>query len=562
MQAFSQQPKTKQSTAANKSTLVNRDANAQGYELQLQRAIGNQMLQRLAQSGAQEMPTKLAVSRPGDKHEREADWVAEQVMQSSDAHQSASQGLSQTITPLVQGKAEGSGGGVAPKAVNDKIAATQGRGGSLDNETLSFMQERFGADFGGVRVHTGADAAQMNRDLNARAFTVGNDIYFNDGQYRPNSEPGRRLLAHELTHTLQQQGNTSLQPMIQCDFAVEPTAPEAVGRDLTEREMRSALRWNQAAFTDADEIALLRDVLGISSEPAVIDEEFIRALVQYQANYGLTQDGLLGAGTARRLADELRAEGDYLGAEADVGTGTEMAINPAERRMRLRSRVVGRLGRMLHQGFIGPRDSPTGVVSVRSGFTNPGRADLTNSIGINYTGADVANARWLQFAFRQLSAIDPATRRRSYRTGSVTTSAGAARPFSDATTFRWTVDTAPAAGSMYYEAGFTAERVGAHTEIFDQPGGWNAQADAFAGTFGTRPNRVRMINGFDTYLVVNNNRVVYHVRWNIYFNFDTSVTPTPDVAGSYEVLTAGSASRLPAALKTALDAQFPLNTVR
>ena len=70
-----------------------------------------------------------------------------------------------------------------------------------------------------------------------------------------------------------------------------------------------------------------------------------------------------------------------------------------------------------------------------------------------------------------------------------------------------------------------------------------------------------MIAGFDTYLVVNHNSVVYHVRWNVYYNLNTSVTPTADVDGIYEVLSSGAVSRLPTALKTVLDTQFPGNTV-
>lgn len=509
--------------------------------------------------------SNLKVSHPNDPAEIEADQIAEQVMRMPVNQTSTApvqpKPLSIASTPAAQAK--GGEGGAVNSELSDKITSSLGNGGSLDGETLSFMQQRFGTDFSGIKVHPDAEAVQMSRDLTARAFTVGKDIYFNEGQYDPHTESGKRLLVHELTHTLQQKGNSSLQPtMIQRDLAVEPTAPEAVGRELTESQMRSALRWNQAAFTDADEIALLRGVLGISADPSVIDEDFIRALVQYQANYGLTQDGLLGAGTARRLADELRAEGDYLGADADVGSATEMAINPAERRMRLRSRVVGRLGRLLHQGFIGSRENPTGIVTVRSGFSHSTTGTRTNLIGINYTGADVANSRWLQFTFSQMSAIDPTTRRRVYRGGSVTTSGGAYN-YSNATTFNWNVDTVPATGSMYYEAGGASERVaGAHTEIFDQPAGWNTEAEAFAATsFASRPSSVRLIKGFDTYLVVNNNSVVYHVRWNLYFNFNTSVTPTPDVAGTYEVLAAGPVTRLPSDRNTRLNTQFPGNTV-
>jgi hypothetical protein len=66
------------------------------------------------------------------------------------------------------------------------------------------MQSRFGTDFSSVNIHTGDEAIQMNRELNAKAFTVGSDIYFNQGQYNPNSDDGNHLLAHELTHTIQQ----------------------------------------------------------------------------------------------------------------------------------------------------------------------------------------------------------------------------------------------------------------------------------------------------------------------------------------------------------------------
>lgn len=503
--------------------------------------------------------SNLPISQPGDVHEKEADRVADRVMRmSGDRKQNDAQPISANITPVVQAKSEG--GIAATSELTGKIAFSKNGGSSLDGDTQSFMQSRFGADFSGVKIHTGTEAVKMSRELNARAFTVGKDIYFNEGEYRPNADKGKRLLAHELTHTIQQNGSSALQPMIQRDLAVDPTAPDAVGRTLTPAQIANAIAWNRAAFSDADEISLLRDVLGLDASTPVIDEVFINALVQYQANYGLTQDGLLGAGTARRLADELRAEGDSLGAAANAGSANQMATNTAERRMRLRARVVGRLGRMLHQGFVGPRDNPTGVVSVRSGFTNPQQPAATNTIGINYTGGNADNSRWVQFGFQQMSAINPATRAREYQTGAVTSTAGAEN-YSTPAALSWTVDTTPA-GTMYYESGGTSQRVaGAFTEIFDQPRQWNGEAETYAASFATRPAGVRLIIGFDTYLIVNNNRVVYHVRYNIYFNFNTSVSPTPDVPSSYEVLSAGEVRRLPAALKTVLDARFPGNTV-
>ncbi|AUP79057.1 eCIS core domain-containing protein [Flavivirga eckloniae] len=76
----------------------------------------------------------------------------------------------------------------------------------MDDGTKGFMESRFGSDFSDVKIHTGSEAVQMSRELNAQAFTVGNDIYFNQGKYSPNSDTGKHLLAHELTHTIQQRG--------------------------------------------------------------------------------------------------------------------------------------------------------------------------------------------------------------------------------------------------------------------------------------------------------------------------------------------------------------------
>lgn len=77
---------------------------------------------------------------------------------------------------------------------------------ALDPQTHSFMEERFRTDFGKVRIHTGLQAARLSSNLNAIAFTVGNSIMFAEGKYSPDSQAGRQLLAHKLTHVVQQQG--------------------------------------------------------------------------------------------------------------------------------------------------------------------------------------------------------------------------------------------------------------------------------------------------------------------------------------------------------------------
>jgi hypothetical protein len=89
--------------------------------------------------------------------------------------------------------------------LENRLAARRGHGQPLTPETRAFMEPRFGADFGGVRVHTDGEAAQMSADLNAQAFTQGRDIYFGAGKYDSGSTDGQRLLAHELTHVVQQE---------------------------------------------------------------------------------------------------------------------------------------------------------------------------------------------------------------------------------------------------------------------------------------------------------------------------------------------------------------------
>ena len=103
---------------------------------------------------------------------------------------------------LVQMKAAGATTAIASPTLTSQLG--QGGGHPLPSSTRHFMETRFGHDFGGVRVHSDNQAAQMNRGLNAQAFTHGRDIYFGKGQYQPQTLSGKHLLAHELTHTIQQ----------------------------------------------------------------------------------------------------------------------------------------------------------------------------------------------------------------------------------------------------------------------------------------------------------------------------------------------------------------------
>jgi hypothetical protein len=166
---------------------------------------------------------KLTVGAPDDPYEREADAVADQVMRMPEsgfmqrkcAHCESEEktnrkALCGSITPFIQAKSEGNA--TVSNSVASRINTSRGSGSALDGPTQSFMDSRFGNDFSKVKIHTDNESVQLNTSLDAKAFTVGNDIYFNRGQYQPGSSDGKKLLAHELTHVVQQ-GNKA--PVVQ-----------------------------------------------------------------------------------------------------------------------------------------------------------------------------------------------------------------------------------------------------------------------------------------------------------------------------------------------------------
>ncbi len=138
----------------------------------------------------------LRISRPGDLHEREADRVADAV--ASGGHASNWRPTAARAGVVQRDAAPASGGGAGLGA------ALGSPGRPLDGVTQQMMESRIGFDFSGVRVHTDPRAAASARSLGARAYTVGSDIVFGAGRFAPQTTEGRRLLAHELTHVVQQ----------------------------------------------------------------------------------------------------------------------------------------------------------------------------------------------------------------------------------------------------------------------------------------------------------------------------------------------------------------------
>ncbi len=129
--------------------------------------------------------------------------------------------------------------GSAPQARDDlhgRLNQSRGNGQPLPDTDRSFMERRFGVDFSGVRAHTDSNAVQMSRELNAEAFTHGRDIYFGAGRYNPGTSAEKRLLAHELTHVVQQNG---VSPLFLTGKNSENTMPNSQVLSIVSPEFRA-----------------------------------------------------------------------------------------------------------------------------------------------------------------------------------------------------------------------------------------------------------------------------------------------------------------------------------
>ena len=160
---------------------------------------------------------KLTLGPVDDKYEQEADRVARRVVETISSSDQESVQRQEDLededeldleeaTELrlkVAGLAPVGGADLDPD-LESVIQSAQGRGQPLSDSVRQPMERAFGADFGGVRLHTNGQADSLNRSIQARAFTTGQDVFFRQGEYRPGSSEGKGLLAHELTHVVQQ----------------------------------------------------------------------------------------------------------------------------------------------------------------------------------------------------------------------------------------------------------------------------------------------------------------------------------------------------------------------
>lgn len=259
------------------------------------------------------LQAKPAVSQPGDACEQEADQVAQQVMrmpepEMHDHH--AGQGVQ--IHRKASASAAASHKPSSPsngRPMRHSAGSLSGAGQALPHAAQQFFAARMGADFSDVRIHHDTQAAQLSTDLQARAFTYGSHIAFASGEYSTDSSAGRQLLAHELTHVLQQRGQSG--HMVQRDLALTSLSKGVgSGPTLTSQQQAAAIIYNKLRFKGIPDMVLrmTEDIVGTPREAITIDEVFVTAIANWQSWWKLPEDGRMTPMTAHAFASELRAE--------------------------------------------------------------------------------------------------------------------------------------------------------------------------------------------------------------------------------------------------------------
>lgn len=311
-------------------------------------------------AGKLNVQPKLTINPPGDRYEQEADRLADQIV----APRAVLMTGPLPITPLVQRQSAEEEedvqasrdiqrqGEEEEEELQMKPAQTQPRpatadfarslsaashgGNALDQGTRTSFEKRLGYDLSSVRYHTGETADRMNRQIGARAFTHGNHIFFARGQMDTKSTSGRRLMAHEVVHTLQQGRGTGratqsapAKGAVQRDFPLEETTPEAAEVELTDAQVQEAIQFNTRRY-DAASIRLIQDSAG-SEVTGVMDEDTVRMVADLQRGFGLTQDGKIGEDTFDLITRSKAASADATGRDDCITSFHVTMVHPPRR---------------------------------------------------------------------------------------------------------------------------------------------------------------------------------------------------------------------------------------
>ncbi|BFM43833.1 hypothetical protein CFS9_24740 [Flavobacterium sp. CFS9] len=219
----------------------------------------------------------------------------------------------------VQKKEQNPDAEIENNELEGKLDHSKGGGNGLDKKTKKEMESGFGADFSNVKIHTDTNAVQMSQELGAQAFTNGNDVYFNKGKYNPDSREGKHLLAHELTHTIQQTGAKQKSATVQKSSienhpedlrAEKPENPQFKGNNPLEKTNDDEMlisKGQKGQYITALQEGLLETGQSLPKYGADGDfgNETRNAVIDFQSKNQLDVDGIVGPQTIGALDNKL-----------------------------------------------------------------------------------------------------------------------------------------------------------------------------------------------------------------------------------------------------------------
>ena len=313
-------------------------------------------------------------------------------------------------------KKEGTGTGQSEaSSVEERLAASRGLGSPMIGDTRQQMETAFGTDFGNVRIHTNAAAVQMNKDLHAQAFTHGSDIYFDSGKYNPENQEGKRLLAHELTHTIQQQAVPKKKEKPPGKLAGENT--ETAASKLPKAENSSLATSEKAAKAPAQKPAglqagTLKPADGKAAETkknaAVNAKPAASAKTARKTNPkgALKSEGSIKTGRPARKRTQSLRKSSIGGAKEQAGVGRNAVATPAP----VNSTAVA-AGAAFHSSPVSPGDF-SGGPEIRALFEQFRAASYLHRQQVNNStlSAKTRISQSGQQAIQQLSASIDANR--------------------------------------------------------------------------------------------------------------------------------------------------------
>ena len=557
--------------------------------LTLQRSAGNRAVSGLLQRKSS--AATLPVSEPGDTSEREADQVADEVT----GFQAGS--VPDTTSP------------VSSRATTGTLHDL-GSGAPLDPATRSSFEPGFGADFSGVRVHSDEKAAKSARDLNARAYTVGSDVVFAEGEYQPHSSEGTHLLAHELAHVVQQgAGPAMVQRAVVLtgdDYkSLAAQVYEAIHRFGTDEEaifvalqklekdpaaitkLTDAYKKEYSASLEVDlrgdlsdvELQLALELIGIKDDPKAADivgtvpttdDEYksvakkLNAAMnpfgtEEQAIYGLLMPFNRDETKLTKLKTiyqtELSGGITRQGLEADLKSEMsrdELAyalflLNaPPPETVPHTEATVVTPGTKAHDVKV-----PGGKITAETGVDYApagGGSTRVGGFSISYEGGQAVESRWLQFIWSEVLATQADGSVKAVDEKGLPTSNGTMDLTTDTSAPKYKVDSG-SPDSPFYEAGFRDNRTATGTTIYDRP---QEFSDAILRQFDAGATKVIERDHFDDFLV-RDYKATYLVSLYVEWEYTSKTASTKKT----KFKTGNKVSALDPAMREVLIKEFP-----